>query len=101
WEGPVVGPEPLSAGESTELLDALDIGGILSSELRERVADTAQGNPLYTEQLFAMLAEEARAAAELVALPPTIQALLAARLDRLDPDERNVLERAPLIPNQL
>ena len=97
WEGAVVRLEPLSSGESTELLDALDIGGILSSELRGRVAETAQGNPLYTEQLFAMLAEEARAAAELVALPPTIQALLAARLDRLDPAERNVLERAAVI----
>jgi class 3 adenylate cyclase/tetratricopeptide (TPR) repeat protein len=97
WEGEVVRLEPLSAGESTELLDALDIGGILSSELRARVADTAQGNPLYTEQLFAMLVEEARAAAELVALPPTIQALLAARLDRLEPGERDVLERAAVI----
>jgi class 3 adenylate cyclase/tetratricopeptide (TPR) repeat protein len=97
WEGVVVRLEPLSAGEATELLDALDIGGILSSALRTRVAETAQGNPLYTEQLFAMLAEEARAAAELVALPPTIQALLAARLDRLDPGERGVLERAAVI----
>ncbi|HZT84491.1 MAG TPA: adenylate/guanylate cyclase domain-containing protein [Gaiellaceae bacterium] len=97
WEGALVRLEPLSAGESTELLDALDIGGILSPQLRARVADVAQGNPLYTEQLFAMLAEEARAAAELVALPPTIQALLAARLDRLDPRERNVLECAAVI----
>jgi class 3 adenylate cyclase/tetratricopeptide (TPR) repeat protein len=97
WEGALVRLEPLSAGEATQLLDALDIAGILSSALRGRVAETAQGNPLYTEQLFAMLAEEARAAAELVELPPTIQALLAARLDRLDPFEREVLERAAVI----
>jgi predicted ATPase len=93
WEGALVRLEPLSAGEATQLLDALDIAGILSSKLRARVAETAQGNPLYTEQLFAMLAGEARAAAELVELPPTIQALLAARLDRLEPFEREVLER--------
>ncbi len=97
WEGVLVRLEPLSAGEATQLLDALDIGGILSSALRARVAETAQGNPLYTEQLFAMLAEEARASAELVTLPPTIQALLAARLDRLDPFARDVLERAAVI----
>jgi class 3 adenylate cyclase/tetratricopeptide (TPR) repeat protein len=97
WEGLVVRLEPLSSGESTELLDALDIAGILSAGLRERVAEVAQGNPLYTEQLFAMLAEEARAATELVELPPTIQALLTARLDRLDPVERQVLERAAVI----
>ncbi|MFL5960507.1 MAG: adenylate/guanylate cyclase domain-containing protein [Gaiellaceae bacterium] len=97
WEGGLVRLEPLSSGEATQLLDALDIGGILSSGLRDRVAEVAQGNPLYTEQLFAMLAEEARAAAELVALPPTIQALLAARLDRLEPFERDVLGRAAVI----
>jgi class 3 adenylate cyclase/tetratricopeptide (TPR) repeat protein len=97
WDGVLVRLEPLSSGEAAELLDALDIAGILSPELRARVAEVAQGNPLYTEQLFAMLVEEARAAAELVALPPTIQALLAARLDRLEPFERHVLERAAVI----
>jgi class 3 adenylate cyclase/tetratricopeptide (TPR) repeat protein len=97
WEGAHVRLEPLSNGEATELLDALDGGGILSPELRARVAEVAQGNPLYTEQLVAMLADEARSALDLVALPPTIQALLAARLDRLDADERHALERAAVI----
>jgi class 3 adenylate cyclase/tetratricopeptide (TPR) repeat protein len=97
WEGSHVRLEPLSTGEATELLDALDGGGILSPELRARVADVAQGNPLYTEQLVAMLSDEARAALEAVALPPTIQALLAARLDRLDDFERQVLERAAVV----
>ena len=97
WEGVHVRLEPLSSGEATELLDALDEGGILSSELRARVAEAAQGNPLYTEQLVAMLADEARVELDLVALPPTIQALLAARLDRLDADERHALERAAVI----
>jgi tetratricopeptide (TPR) repeat protein len=97
WGGEHVRLEPLSASDATLLLEALDGGGLLSAELRARVADAAQGNPLYTEQLVAMLAEEARNAAELVALPPTIQALLAARLDRLDPVEREVLERAAVV----
>ncbi|HEY4236488.1 MAG TPA: adenylate/guanylate cyclase domain-containing protein [Gaiellaceae bacterium] len=97
WEGALVRLEPLSADDSTELLDALDGGGALSPELRARVSEVAQGNPLYTEQLVAMLTDEARAAAELVELPPTIQALLAARLDRLDPLDREVLERAAVV----
>jgi class 3 adenylate cyclase/tetratricopeptide (TPR) repeat protein len=97
WEGTHVRLGPLSAGEATQLLEALDGRDILSPELRARVTEVAQGNPLYTEQLVAMLAEEARAAAELVALPPTIQALLAARLDRLDPFDRDVLERAAVV----
>ncbi|HKN63401.1 MAG TPA: adenylate/guanylate cyclase domain-containing protein [Gaiellaceae bacterium] len=97
WEGVRVRLEPLSQGEATELLDALDAGGILSPELRSRVTEVAQGNPLYAEQLVAMLADEARAPAELVTLPPTIQALLTARLDRLDPVEREVLQRAAVV----
>ena len=97
WEGTLVRLEPLSAGEATQLLEALDGRDLLSPELRERVAEVAQGNPLYTEQLVAMLAEEVRTAAELVELPPTIQALLAARLDRLDPFDRAVLERAAVV----
>jgi class 3 adenylate cyclase/tetratricopeptide (TPR) repeat protein len=97
WEGTYVRLDPLSADEATELLEALDGRAILSPELRERVADVAQGNPLYTEQLVAMLADEARAAVELVELPPTIQALLAARLDRLEPYDRRVLERAAVV----
>jgi class 3 adenylate cyclase/tetratricopeptide (TPR) repeat protein len=97
WEGAIVRLEPLSTGEATRLLAVLDSGALLSPELRARVADVAQGNPLFTEQLVAMLADEGRAAAELVTLPPTIQALLTARLDRLDPYERNVIERAAVV----
>jgi class 3 adenylate cyclase/tetratricopeptide (TPR) repeat protein len=97
WEGVHVRLEPLSSGEAAQLLEALDAGGILSPELRDRVTEVAQGNPLYAEQLVAMLADEARSAVELVTLPPTIQALLAARLDRLDPVEREVLQRAAVV----
>src|SRR3954452_7402226 len=97
WDGTLLRLEPLSTGDATELLDALDGGGVLQPELRARVAEVAQGNPLYTEQLVAMLIEEAQAAVELVTLPPTIQALLAARLDRLDPFEREILERAAVV----
>jgi class 3 adenylate cyclase/tetratricopeptide (TPR) repeat protein len=97
WEGVHVRLEPLSHGEATQLLDALDAGGILSPELRSRITEVAQGNPLYAEQLVAMLADEARAAVELVTLPPTIQALLTARLDRLDPVERDVIQRAAVV----
>jgi class 3 adenylate cyclase/tetratricopeptide (TPR) repeat protein len=96
WDGTVVRLEPLSPGESSELLDALDDSGLLSPELRDRVAGTAQGNPLYAEQLMAMLAEGDGDAA-ITELPPTIQALLEARLDRLEPAERDVLERAAVV----
>ena len=68
----------------------------------DRVCDTAEGNPLYLEQLTAMLADQGLLAngrwvgsgdAD-VEIPVTLQALLAARLDRLDPVPRLILERA-------
>jgi class 3 adenylate cyclase/tetratricopeptide (TPR) repeat protein len=96
WEGTLIRLEPLSADEASTLLAELDEGGVLPPELRERVAETAQGNPLYVEQLVAML-EEDGPGAEISALPPTIQALLAARLDRLEPAEKDLLERAAVI----
>ncbi|XVQ85988.1 AAA family ATPase [Microbispora siamensis] len=58
-----------------------------------RVARSSDGNPLFAELLLETLAEEGDDAP----LPPTIQALLGARLDRLDEGERDVLERAATI----
>src|SRR6185503_9939929 len=49
----------------------------------------AGGNPLFIEEMMAMAAE----ADGDVVVPPTLQALLAARLDQLEPAERSVLER--------
>ena len=63
----------------------------LDDPARERVLRSAEGNPLYVEQLAA-LAETG----ELV-VPPTIQALLAERLDRLEAGERAILERAAIV----
>jgi class 3 adenylate cyclase len=77
---------PLSAAESKQLLDALGIAGASSA----RIAEAAEGNPLYAEQMAAMLAE----GGDPTAIPPTIQSLLAARLDRLTPEERATIERA-------
>ncbi len=65
----------------------------LADETKARVLETAEGNPLFIEQLVAMLTEGDRDAAEL-AVPPTIDALLSARLDRLGPGERAVISRA-------
>jgi len=59
---------------------------------RSRITEAAEGNPLFLEQLVAMLSDGRPGE-----LPPTIQALLAARLDRLEQPERAVLERASVI----
>jgi class 3 adenylate cyclase/tetratricopeptide (TPR) repeat protein len=64
----------------------------IHSELRERIARAAGGNPLFIEEMLAMAGE---ADGEVV-VPPTLQALLAARLDQLEAAERRVLERAAI-----
>src|SRR4051794_6130102 len=63
--------QPLSDTESEELIEALSGG--LPAETRARVQGTAQGNPLFMEQILAMLAEGATPAGE-GPMPPTIQA---------------------------
>jgi class 3 adenylate cyclase/tetratricopeptide (TPR) repeat protein len=82
--------EPLSAAEAEALLEELAREWPLDAEARARITSAAEGNPLYAEQMAAMLAEGGPADA----IPPSIHALLAARLDRLGPEERAVLERA-------
>jgi DNA-binding SARP family transcriptional activator len=64
-------------------------------DLLERVVEVAEGNPLFLEQLLVFVAEEGAVVGR--PLPPTIQALLAARLDRLGPGERAVLSRAAVV----
>ena len=82
--------EPLPEGDVETLVAEL---GDISTGDRERIIDAAEGNPLFVEQLMAMHAETALGEGKLE-IPPTVQALLAARIDRLDTDERTVIERA-------
>jgi class 3 adenylate cyclase/tetratricopeptide (TPR) repeat protein len=79
--------EPLAPEETAELVDLL--AGDAEQGLRSRILEAAGGNPLFVEEMVAMAAESG----EEVAVPPTIQALLAARLDQLAAAERGVLER--------
>ena len=82
--------QPLSEEESHELLDEIAQEWPVDAAARQRIAEAAEGNPLYLEQMAAMLAE----GGPTDAIPPSIHALIAARLDRLPPDERAVLEWA-------
>jgi class 3 adenylate cyclase len=86
--------EPLSSDETQQLIERLPAGGRIDSGLRERILEAAGGNPLFVGEMLAMLADrgDGNGSAE-IAVPPTIQALLASRLDQLDDAERRVLER--------
>ena len=77
--------EPLGDEE----VDAL-IGRQVPTELRDRIARVAGGNPLFVGELVAM----AGGTDGDLTVPPTLWAVLAARLDQLEPSERRVLERA-------
>jgi class 3 adenylate cyclase/tetratricopeptide (TPR) repeat protein len=74
--------EPLPSEAVDELL------GALPEALRERVALAAGGNPLFLTEMLSMAEGDGE-----VEVPPTLRALLAARLDQLDDPERHVLER--------
>ena len=86
--------DPLSSADSDALLDGLSTNPGLTAQTRARVKAVAEGNPLFLEQSAAMLAETGHTA-DLV-VPPTIQALLLARLERLGPGERAVVECASI-----
>jgi class 3 adenylate cyclase/tetratricopeptide (TPR) repeat protein len=73
-------------------LDEEDIEQLIpasvTTELRQKILRTAGGNPLFITEMVAMAGE----AEDEVSVPPTLRALLAARLDQLDVAERRVLE---------
>ena len=74
--------EPLGEEHVAEL-----IGDRVGAPLRERIARAAGGNPLFLTEMLAMAQER-----DDVEVPPSLNGLLAARLDQLDVPERRVLE---------
>ena len=100
--------EPLTQAETVELVADLIGDSGVAGEVSARVAEAAEGNPLFVEEMVAMLIDDGYlvredhrwiAAGDLseVKVPPTVHALIAARLDRLTPIERVVLECAAII----
>ena len=99
--------EPLSRTECVELVSNLVGEDELSDGLEKRIAEAAEGNPLFVEEMLSMLIDDGLLVPEngrwavvgditAVPVPPTIHALLAARLDQLNDGERAVLERAAI-----
>jgi class 3 adenylate cyclase len=79
--------EPLPKADIHELIPQR-----LAGELRTKIADVSGGNPLFVTEMVAMATESEGE----VAVPPTLRALLAARLDQLETGERAVLERGAI-----
>ena len=95
WAAFAIELRPLSSEETRALIENLPLGRRLVGEARGRVVAVSEGNPLFAEQLVALLAADGVTASTAVA--PTIHAILAARLDRLGPGERAVVERAAVV----
>jgi class 3 adenylate cyclase len=102
---------PLRPQESRALFDLVLGVSDLPTPLIRRILDTTEGNPLYIGELLRMLIDEgslqrtgdvwvAVQGIDSVTVPPTIQALLSARIEHLHSDERMVVERAAVIGQQ-
>jgi class 3 adenylate cyclase len=83
--------EPLRDDECGRLISALAAGATISASQRARVIEAAGGIPLFVEQMLAMME---RGDPGEVDVPPTISALLAARLEQLSDAERRLAECA-------
>jgi predicted ATPase/class 3 adenylate cyclase/DNA-binding winged helix-turn-helix (wHTH) protein len=81
--------EPLGPDDSERLIADRLAGRALAPETAQRLVQMAQGNPLFMEQMLASLRDEREPG-----IPPSLQALLAARLDRLGPAERDLIRCA-------
>jgi class 3 adenylate cyclase/tetratricopeptide (TPR) repeat protein len=77
--------EPLTTEECAQLIA---IHGGVEAATQERILTVADGNPLFVEEMVALVREDGD-----VRVPSTVQALLQARLDQLARDERTVMER--------
>ncbi len=91
--------EPLRDEEADLLVDRLVGDRTLDGDLRDQVRVRSGGNPLFAEHMVRMLFETdgAEMVGASVTIPPTITALLAARLDRLTADERAVIGPAAIV----
>ena len=99
--------EALSSEDAVRMLDEL-LGGTLPAGLREVVVQRAEGNPFFVEELLGTLIDRqllerqngswrlAELPSDFV-VPDTVQAVVAARIDLLDPDEKQALQAASVI----
>ncbi len=86
--------EPLAPAESEELLDALLADHELSADERSMLLEKTEGNPLFVEETTRMLLEGGSTAKR---IPDTLQAIIAARIDRLPRNEKRLLQRTSVV----
>ena len=106
--GDVIDLQPLSEEAIDRFVEGLLGDSSSDTAVRRSIINAAEGNPLYAEQMFSMLVDDGilrqtdagwvvDSSLEKPAIPPTIHALLTARLDALRVDERAVVDVASII----
>ncbi len=83
--------EPLDAEHSDQLV--ANLAGVLDTKTRRAITEVAEGNPLFLEEMVAMVVDEGATGV----VPPTINALLTARLELLGAPERETLAVAAVV----
>ena len=110
WDraGTVITLSPLDPATSDDLIQNLIGSARLPAEIRDRIVEAAEGNPLFVEEMLRTLIDDgvlrrddgawvATADLSRLSAPGTIQALITARLDRLQDEERAVIQRAAVV----
>jgi class 3 adenylate cyclase/tetratricopeptide (TPR) repeat protein len=110
WDraGTVITLSPLDPATSDDLTQNLIGSARLPSEIRDRIVEAAEGNPLFVEEMLRTLIDDgvlrrddgawvATGDLPRLSAPGTIQALITARLDRLESEERAVIQRAAVV----
>jgi class 3 adenylate cyclase/tetratricopeptide (TPR) repeat protein len=88
---------PLSDDETARLLASLLDRAVLPAELQSALLDRAGGNPLYAEEFARMAAGRSSVDLAGVELPGSVQGIIAARLDGLDPEHKAMLQDASVV----
>jgi predicted ATPase len=101
---------PLSPAESGELLDNLLGQNALQGKLRDMIITKAEGNPFYLEEVIRSLINSgaikrsddgnfwlAAVDVEEITLPDTLQGIIMARIDQLDPSTKRILQIASIV----
>jgi tetratricopeptide (TPR) repeat protein len=104
--------DPLPPGDAAELLDALLGPDPWLGPLKQLLAERTEGNPYFLEESVRTLAESQvlvgspgayrlAKAVDSVQIPPTVEGVLAARIDRLPPDSKRLLQTAAVVGREV
>lgn len=108
----VVPVKPLTTSQTARLIALLLGENVLSVEVQTELLERAGGNPLYAEEWVRMLADHGRLrrtagghwaivqTPEPLSLPPSVEGIIAARLDTLDAAHKDLLQAAAVLGNQ-